>query len=182
MNEKKTAHPAPASVSAVEGELRRLAGQVLRKERPNHTLQPTALVNEAYLRLFRRQKAEWNSREHFMADAARAMRRVLVDYARARLTQKRSTEGLGVVSCDPAIAAVSVEVIDIHRLLDELAEIAPRQAQLVELRFFGGCSLEEAAAVIGIAPRTADKDWLLTRAWLKNRLAGPNRQSESAPA
>ena len=142
----------------------------MRREREDHTLQPTALVNEAYLRLFHQSGRAWNNRQHFLVEASRTMRRVLVDYARNRNSQKRSAEHLSLEFCGAAVEPVSVDVIEIHRLLDELAAMAPRQALLVELRFFGGCSLEEAAEAAGISPRTADKDWTLTRAWLKNRL------------
>lgn len=156
---------------AIEPELRRLADWQMRGERDDHTLQTTGLVNEAYIRMFGSGHGEWNGRNHFLAVASRVMRQVLVDYARARNASKRGGERLSLDSVDdPAFTPAQPDLLDIHVALDELAAIAPRQAHLVELRFFGGLSLDEAAAVVGIATRTAGKDWVLARAWLRRRL------------
>jgi RNA polymerase sigma factor (TIGR02999 family) len=159
----------------IEPELRRLAAWRMRGERGANTLQTTALVNEAYIRLFGSEGADFNGRNHFLAVASRVMRQVLVDYARARHASKRDGEK---VSLDSVLDSVNVaftpmqpDLLDVHRALEELAAMAPRQAQLVELRFFGGLSLDEAASVVQIAPRTADKDWVLARAWLRRRLS-----------
>jgi RNA polymerase sigma factor (TIGR02999 family) len=156
--------------SFLERELHRLASATMRKERQGHTLSTTGLVNEAYLRLFARKKSHWNDRLHFLADASRVMRRVLVDHFRRR--QVRSPLGMRVEfdASLHGVDSISVQALDMDRALKALARIAPRQARLVELRFFGGCSLEEAAALLEISPRTADKDWVLARAWLKSHL------------
>ena len=155
----------------IEPELRRLAAWQMRAERGTHTLQTTALVKEAYIRLFGSGGADWNGRNHFLAVASRVMRQVLVDYARAQHASKRAGDKVSLDSVELAFTPAQPDLLDVHQALEELAAIAPRQAQLVELRFFGGLSLEEAAAVLGIAPRTADKDWVLARAWLRRRLA-----------
>ncbi len=150
----------------IEGELRRIAAIHMRRERANHTLQPTALVNEAFIRLLGTEGRQWNDRQHFLAVASRVMRRLLVDYAR-----RPRAPMIPLDVADAAIGPVSTRVLDVHRALEEFASIAPRQAELIELRFFGGLSLEEAAEVLGISPRTADKDWALARAWLKKKLS-----------
>lgn len=155
----------------IEPELRRLAAWHMRSEQDAHTLQTTGLVNEAYIRLFGAGQGDWNGRNHFLAMASRVMRRVLVDYARARHASKREGEKVSLDSLEACGVPARPDVLDVHRALEELARVAPRQAQLVELRFFGGLSLDEAAAVMEIAPRTADKDWALARAWLRRRLA-----------
>jgi RNA polymerase sigma factor (TIGR02999 family) len=155
----------------IEPELRRLAAWQMRGERDTHTLQTTALVNEAYIRLFGSGAADWNGRNHFLAVASRVMRQVLVDYARARHASKRAGDKVSLDSVDLAFTPIQPDLLDVHTALEELAAMAPRQAQLVELRFFGGLSLDEAASVVQIAPRTADKDWVLARAWLRRRLA-----------
>jgi RNA polymerase sigma-70 factor (ECF subfamily) len=169
----------------VEPELHRLAAWRMRGERGAHTLQTTALVNEAYIRLFGTEGADFNDRNHFLAVASRVMRQVLVDYARARHASKRAGDKVSLDSVDLAFTPMQPDLLDIHWALEELAAIAPRQAQLVELRFFGGLSVDEAASVLQIAPRTADKDWVLARAWLRRRLAArPDRRqhrSQSEP-
>jgi RNA polymerase sigma factor (TIGR02999 family) len=151
----------------------------MKRERSNHTLQTTAVMNEAVMRLLGAEGTEWNDRQHFLAVASRVMRRFLVDYARAGKTQKRDAI---VVSLDSAQSAgagkVSTQVLDVHLALEEFVQIAPRQAQLVELRFFGGLTLDEAAKVLEISPRLADKDWALARAWLRQRLEPGDAVSE----
>ena len=156
-------------------ELRAIAARHLGAERPGHTLQPTALVNEAYLRLRSLGGVPWHDRTHFFAIASRIMRRVLVDHARANLAQKRGsdaprvvvTEGYDVGS-QPSLDAA--ELIDLDRALEDLAAESPRLARLVELRFFSGLGIDEASSLLGCSPRTAKRDWTFARAWLLNRL------------
>jgi RNA polymerase sigma factor (TIGR02999 family) len=154
----------------VYAELRRRAAQHLRRERRGHTLEPTALVHEAYLRLVG-QRGTWQNRGHFYAVASGMMRRVLVDHARARRRAKRSA-GVRVSLSD--IEAIrpepEVEMLALDEALDELAVREPRQARLVELRYFGGLSESEAAEVLSISRATASRDWSLARAWLHRRV------------
>jgi RNA polymerase sigma factor (TIGR02999 family) len=160
-------------VQTVYLELRRLAAYYLKAERSDHTLQPTALVNEAYLRLVGQRDKDWTNRSHFMAVAAATMRRVLVDYARSKKAEKRnhgaradSLDGAIVISeDDPAI------VLDVDAALKRLAELDERQARVVELRYFAGLSIEETAEVLGIASRTVKREWALARAWLHGELS-----------
>jgi RNA polymerase sigma factor (TIGR02999 family) len=162
----------------VYAELRAIASRQLRQERPGHTLQPTALVNEAYLKLQRLRAIRWHDRSHFFAFASRIMRRILVDHARGRLAAKR---GAGVVQIDwlegvaeRETTALSAEVlVDLDRALDRLAAERPRLAQLVEVRFFGGLTVEEAATVLECSPRTVKRDWAFARAWLLRELGLP---------
>jgi len=155
-------------------ELRRLAARFLRKERRGHTLQPTALVHEAYARLVGQQRTSLENRSHFFAVASKAMRRVLVDHARRYRAGKRigiqDKVSLGEVE-EPAIEP-DVEVLAVHEALERLAEIHPRQAQLVELRYFGGLTNAEAAAHFGVSRATAERDWKVARIWLHRRLSG----------
>lgn len=154
-------------------EMRRLAAGYLRGERAGHTLQPTALANEAYLRLVGRRDVPWQSRAHFIAVAARTMRSILVDHARRRKAQKRGG-GAAAVTLDTSvmIAGPPVAFDDLDRALDDLARISARQAQVVELRYFGGLTIEETGEVLGIAPVTVKRDWILARAWLYRELTG----------
>jgi RNA polymerase sigma-70 factor (ECF subfamily) len=155
----------------IYGELHRLAKSYMRRERPEHTLQATALINEAYLRLVQ-HGADWNNREHFIGAAAQVMRRVLVDYARSHRAQCRAGN-LKKVELNEELA-ISPERLDEVTALDEalkrLAEENPRQAQVVELRYFGGLSVEEIAAHLGIAPRSVKRDWSLAKIWLFKEL------------
>jgi RNA polymerase sigma-70 factor (ECF subfamily) len=169
MGDQAAAHELPR---ILERELRQLASLHMRRERKNHTLQTTAVMNEAFLRMTGRQTGQCQNRQHFLAMASRVMREVLVDYARARQAEKRQNSSVSLHLVDPSIGPIPTQVLDVHEALADFALIAPRQAQLVELRFFGGLSLEEAAQVLGISPRTADKDWSLSRAWLRQRLGG----------
>ena len=154
----------------IAAELHRIASRYMRKERQGHTLQTTALVNETYLRLVGAESTEWKDRNHFLAVASRVMREILIDYARSRNAEKRSGQKVELDTADVSLGPVQPHILDVDRALTELALIAPRQAQLVEMRFFGGLTLEEAAGVLKMAPRTADKDWALARAWLRRRL------------
>jgi len=160
----------------VYAELRGIAGRHLGSERPGHTLQPTALVNEAYLRLRGLGGVPWHDRTHFFAIASRIMRRLLVDHARGKMAQKRGSDAPKVAVSEgfhdrvqPSMDAA--ELIDLDRALDELAAEAPRLARLVELRFFSGLGIEEASSLLGCSPRTAKRDWTFARAWLLNRLS-----------
>lgn len=157
-------------------ELRSIAGRHLGSERTGHTLQPTALVNEAYLRLRGLGDVPWHDRTHFFAIASRIMRRVLVDHARAKGAQKRGADAPRVLLSDvyqePLQASMdAAELIDLDRALDELAVAEPRLAKLVELRFFGGLGIDEASSLLGCSTRTAKRDWAFARAWLLNRLS-----------
>ena len=154
---------------SIESELR-IAARYLRKERKDHTLQTTALVNEAYLRLIGSERSEWNDRNHFFAVASSIMRQILVDYARSRHALKRRGQRVELDTAAVWVSPIQPQILDIDCALTELAMFAPRQARLVELHFFGGLSLEEAGAVLNMAARTADKDWAMARAWLRKRL------------
>jgi RNA polymerase sigma-70 factor (ECF subfamily) len=152
-------------------EMRKLARRSLRNERQNHTLQPTALVNEAYMLLIDTKKVRWQDRSHFFALAARIMRNILVDYARRRLRSKR--EGLCVAFDESVHGSIgsSAEIVALNDALDEFAALDPRKAKVVELRFFGGMSVEETAAVLKISPNTVIRDWSLARAWLQRQIS-----------
>jgi RNA polymerase sigma-70 factor (ECF subfamily) len=160
-------------ITQVYGELRRLVAYYLRSERDNHTLQPTALVNEAYARLVRQLRAPWRRRVHFFATASRLMRHILVDHARARQAGKRG----GVqrqVTFDEAILPSqnrTIDVLILHQALERLADFEPRQAQIVELHFFGELTFAEIALVLKVAERTVKRDWSMARAWLKGEFS-----------
>ena len=155
-------------------ELHRLAARCMRGERPGHTLQTSALVNEAYMRLAGHEEIRWQNRTHFFAIAAQAMRRILVDYARRGGNRKRGG-GAHKVALDEALIVSEervAEVVALDDALKQLAEVSPRKSQLVELRFFGGLSIEEAAEVLGVSPGTAMRDWTFTKAWLRREITG----------
>jgi len=159
-------------MAALYGELRRLAAYHLQGERPGHTLQPTALVHEAYLRLCHDDRAAWENRAHFIALAARVMRNVLVDHARARNTGKRAGRN-AQVELDQALAvaaAQQVDLVDLDEALEQLAAVDPDLCRVVELRCFGGLTVPEAAAALGVSPATIDREWATARAWLRQRL------------
>jgi RNA polymerase sigma factor (TIGR02999 family) len=153
-------------------ELRRLAHHQMGGQRSNHTLQTTALVNEAYLRLADQTNPNWQSRAHFFAVAARGMRQILVDYARSQQCQKRGGGGLRVELNEAAIVSPeqSKEIVDVHEALQRLATLDSRKARVVELKFFGGLNYDEIAEVLKIAGRTARRDWIFAKAWLHNQL------------
>jgi len=155
-------------------ELRRLAGSYMRKEREGHTLQATALANEAYLRLADQTKVKWRGRAQFLAIAARAMRQILVDHARRRDAEKRGGEFARVTLSDTA-ATFGQPVLDLLALeeaLTSLGALDERKARVVELRFFAGLTSKEAAEALGVSETTVEDDWALARAWLRRRLAG----------
>ena len=157
----------------VLSELRRQADRYLRRERTNHTLQTTALVNEAYLRLAGQKNVEWQSRSHFFAVAAQAMRRILVDYAKHRHRLKRGGSGEDLPLEEALLAAASESNVDIAALdeaLKRLAKFDARQEQLIELRYFGGMTLNEAADYMGISRATAAREWQVAKAWLYREL------------
>ena len=160
--------------SAVYQELRSLAGQFFRREPAGITLQPTALVNEAYVKLVDQAGVDWHGRTHFFAVAAQAMRRILVDHARRRGAAKRGGQGKRVLLDADLLPGMSPDedLLAVDECLAKLAELDPRQAQLVELRFFGGLSVEEAAEVLGMSKRSAEREWTMVRAWLRRELGG----------
>ena len=158
-------------VEAVYDELRRLARRQLARERPNHSLSPTALVNEAYLKLIDQRRVRWQNRAHFFAVAAQLMRRVLVDHARARATAKRG--GITTISLDGVDVGAPVadlEILALDGALEKLGRVDARQKRLVELRYFAGLTIEEVAGVLDVAPITVKRDWALARAWLFREL------------
>ena len=166
----------------VYDELHRLARRRMRQERKEHTLQATALVHEAYFRLMEQRRGNWESRGHFFALAAQAMRRVLVDHARRHRSQKRGGEAVhlaleaaGEVSRQPA-----AEVLQVHEALDALAAVDARKAKMVELRFFAGLGIRETAEALGVSPGTVMRDWTLAKAWLNRQIQprGPGRRTE----
>jgi RNA polymerase sigma factor (TIGR02999 family) len=158
--------------SFVYAELRRRADRYLRRENSGHTLQPTDLVHEAYLRLSA-QNPGWKNRVQFFAVASQMMRRILVDHARARRAAKRPDRTIQVTFGEaPGRDPREVDIIALEEALEELAKADARTAQLVDLRFFGGLTQEEAASVLGISLATANRDWRVARAWLRQRGAG----------
>ena len=158
----------------VYSDLRRRAAAYMRRERRNHTLEPTALVHEAYLKLVDQRRAAWQNRGQFFGVASQMMRRILVDRARARRMVKRSGRWARVTLDEGVRAAspVSVDVLDLDAALARLAAFDPRKCELAELRFFGGLSLEEAGEALGISLATAERDWQAARAWLFKELRG----------
>ena len=158
----------------VHGELHRIARRCMRGERAGHTLQATALVNEAYVRLVDTRQVRWQDRTHFLAMSARLMRRVLVDHARARLYQKRGGGALKVTLTDGLAGSDEQpqDVIALHDALDALAKFDERKSRVVELRFFGGLTIEETAHVLGVSVDTIMRDWKLAKAWLLREIEG----------
>jgi RNA polymerase sigma factor (TIGR02999 family) len=161
-------------IPLVSAELRRLAQGYLRREPAGHTLQTTALVNEAYLRLVDARQVEWRNRAHFFAISANLMRRILVDFARARRYQKRGGGVAHVSLVEDRIPApqLAPDVVALDEALESLAAFDPRAARVVELRFFGGLSVDEISEVVGISPRTVKRDWLAARNWLLGEMGG----------
>lgn len=158
----------------VEGELRRIARRCMRGERAGHSLQATALVNEAYLRLVDAQRVHWQDRSHFLAMSARLMRRILVDHARARRYQKRGGEAQRVTLVDDLGGSDERphDLVALDDALEALTRLDKRRGQLVELRFFGGLTVEETAHVLGVSADTVSRDWKLAKAWLMRELRG----------
>jgi len=156
-------------------ELHRLARSYMRHENPDHTLQATALVNEAYLRLIDRSRVHWRNRTHFFAVSAKLMRRILVDFARSRRSQKRGGAAEAVALEEASIASPqkSDDILELDDALKKLAEVDARKSQIVELRFFGGLSVEETADVLKIAPSTVYHDYDLAKLWLLREIGNP---------
>jgi RNA polymerase sigma-70 factor, ECF subfamily len=171
--------PAPAdagvntALPAVYDELRQLASSYLRRERPDHTLQPTALVHESYLRLLNQKTVDWSNRLEFLSIAARMMRRILADHAIARKAEKRGS-GAPKLQLDAALDFCNDRAIDVAAVdtaLRDLGAMDPRQAELVELRFFGGLTIEETAEVMALSPATVKREWMTARRWLQRELS-----------
>jgi len=157
----------------VYSELRRLARNYLRRERQDHTLQPTALVNEAYLKLIDQKNARWQNRAQFYGVAAQLMRRILVDHARQHQAAKRGgphQERLSITSAGQLADKPEVDLLALHEALEELKIFDSQQERIVELKFFGGLSIDETAEVLGISHATVERDWKMARAWLRRKL------------
>ena len=168
----------PRLIPLVYNEMRRLAAHFLRDEREGHTLQPTALVHEAYLRLAGQTRAGWQNRAQFMAVAAQVMRRILVDYARQRITAKRGGGETPIELESFEIAGgveQSAEMLAVDEALARLAELDPQQARVVEMRYFGGMTVEETAEALNIAPRTVKREWATAKAWLKVQVSSKDQ-------
>ena len=163
-------------IPLVHAELRRIAQRCMAGERPGHSLQATALVNEAYVRLVDAQHVNWQNRAHFLAMSARLMRRVLVDMARSKLYQKRGGGALKVTFTDALAVAVEpgLDLVALDDALEALQKFDERKHQVVELRFFGGLSVEETASVLKLSSETVMRDWKLAKAWLLRELRGPS--------
>jgi RNA polymerase sigma factor (TIGR02999 family) len=159
-------------MTIVYDELHRLARRYMRNESPGHTLQTSALVNEAFIRLVDQKNVHWQNRSHFFGIAAQMMRRILVDYARSRNYAKRGG-GARQLSLDEGLIVSderSAEVVAVHEALEELAKIDQRKTQIVELKFFGGLSIEETAKVLAVSPGTVARDWTMAKAWLRREI------------
>jgi len=159
----------------VYDELRRLAASYLRRERPGHTLQPTALVHEAYVRLIDQRQVDWSNRAQFIGLAAVMMRRVLVNHARDRVADKRGGGAEHVpltVAGDHIGGPPEIDFLDLHDALERLAGLDPRKNQIVELKFFGGLTTEEIAEALGVSRATVEREWTFTRAWLYREVSG----------
>jgi RNA polymerase sigma factor (TIGR02999 family) len=158
----------------VEGELRRLARAYMARERRDHTLQATALVNEAFIRMTGARDVRWQDRAHFIGLSARVMRRVLVDHARSRGYRKRGGSVRRVTLTDGLAAAPGppVDVLELDRALEALAAVDPRKGRVIELRYFGGLTVEETAQVLEVSPDTVKRDWRLAKLWLLRALQG----------
>jgi len=159
--------------AAVYDELRSLAAHHLRAERRSHTLQPTALVHEAYMRLIHQESVDWRNRAQFFGLASRMMRRILVNHAEARVAEKRGGDADRVTLTDSKLITDRdvVDVIAVDQALRRLAALDSRQAEIVEMRFFGGLSVDEVADVLGVSAPTVKRDWSMAKAWLKRELA-----------
>ena len=161
-----------ALVPFVYDELRHLAAHYMKRERPGHTLQPTALVNEVYLRMVGGQDVHWQNRSHFFAVAATQMRRILVDWARARRSQKRGN-GAPLLPLDEALEVAETQTCDLVALDDALSALAAfdeRKSRVVEMRFFAGLGVEETAEALAVSPETVKRDWRIARLWLRREL------------
>lgn len=166
-------------MSVVYEELHRLARRYMRRESPGHTLQTSALVNEAFLRLVGQRNVHWQNRAHFFGIAAQMMRRILVDHARTRTSVKRAG-GERALSLDDGLIVSeerSAEVVAVHEALEQLAKFDARKSQIVELRFFGGLTIDETAEVLGVSPGTVMADWTVAKAWLRREISPQRKNS-----
>jgi RNA polymerase sigma-70 factor, ECF subfamily len=163
-----------AMLPIVYAELRRLAASYLRRERPGHTLQPTALVHEAYVRLMDQRQVDWGNRAQFIGLAAVMMRRILVNHARDRVAEKRGggAEHVPLTLVGEGIGAAEVNLLDLHDALSRLSASDPRKGQIVELKFFGGMTTDEIADALRISTATVERDWKFARAWLYRAVSG----------
>jgi RNA polymerase sigma factor (TIGR02999 family) len=173
---KGSAEAEEQLMERVHGELRRLAASYLRRERGAQTLQPTAVVHEAFIRLLPQRRVPWENRAHFFGIAAKMMRRVLVDHARRRQAAKRDAGPAEPVSisgiASPVGEADRVDVLALHEALSKLADLDPRQSEIVEMRFFAGLTVEEIAEALEISPATVKRDWSTAKMWLKRQMRG----------
>ncbi len=160
-------------IPIVYAELRRQAARYLRRERPGHTLQTTALIHEAYLRLIDQRDVRWQNRAHFFAISAQLMRRILVDHARSRQAAKRGGSNVKLPLEEAMIVSdgKEIDLVVLDEALERLAAIDPQQSRVVELRFFSGLSVEETAEVLGVSPRTVKRDWNVAKAWLRREIS-----------
>lgn len=172
-----------ALMGAIYNDLRRLAVSHMRSERDDHTLQPTAVVHEAYLKLVDQRTTDWKDRAHFFAVASRIIRRLLVDHAREREAAKRGggARRIGLDDADLTAAMPDAQLVALDEALTELAALNDRQAQIVELRFFGGLTIDEIAEALGIGKRSVDRDWQIARAWLYCRLTADGAEPNDGP-
>lgn len=156
-------------------ELRRLARHFLASERPDHTLQPTALVHEAYLRLIDQRSVDWKNRAHFLGVAASMMRRILINHARAGQAAKREgyTQAIALEDALGVFTNPQVDLLELNHALQQLTDLDPQQGRVVELRYFGGLTIEETAEVMGISPATVKREWGTARLWLMRQIEGP---------
>ena len=182
LNDLSAGNPAAPDrlMPLVYEELRRLASRYLNRERPDHTLQPTALVHEAYLRLVDQTQVTWQNRAHFIGVAAQMMRRILVDHARLHKVEKRGGHRRKL-SLDEAVSFEERRDVDLIALDDALADLGrldPQQCRIVELRFFAGLTLDETAEVIGISRSTVKREWVMAKAWLYDQLSKEARQTD----
>ncbi len=162
-------------VPLIYDDLRRLAARFMLRETPGHSLQPTALVHEAYVRLIDQERVRWRNRAHFFGVAASMMRRILVDHARARRAEKRGGDGERITLVADEVAAPEqngIDVLDLHESLERLAAFDPQQSRIVELRYFGGLTIDEAAEVVGVSQATVVREWTIAKAWLRADLSG----------
>jgi RNA polymerase sigma-70 factor (ECF subfamily) len=171
-------------VPLVYSELRRMAHRRMRDERPDHVLQTTALINEAYLRLVDITRVRWQNRAHFFAISARVMRRILVDAARERGARKRGGQISHVIFDEALMPAPErdTDLVALDAALEELAEVDPRKSQVVELRYFGGLSVDETAEVLSVSVETVARDWRLAKLWLLRELGETTERNDSTPA
>jgi RNA polymerase sigma factor (TIGR02999 family) len=172
-SEPRDRHAEEQLFADVYAELRALAAQYLHRERKSHTLQPTALVHEAYLKLVGKTRVDWQGRSHFLAIAAQAMRQILVDHARRHRAAKRGGTRHRIALEDNLVGESNrnVDLLAIEDALTKLTKLDPRQAQMMELRFFGGLSIAEVAKVMGTSKRSVEREWTMVRAWLRRELS-----------